>query len=85
MNDVLLSPRELEALGRKNGWSLAALCREAKVAPSNFSRWKGGSNGMTLRIYQRVYAVAVKKFSTAKTGGEVTADDFCPPPGEVAQ
>lgn len=61
MQDSLLSPIELEALARQNGWSLAALCRESKVAPSNFTRWKNGANGMTFRIYERVYRVASQK------------------------
>ncbi|WBO60580.1 MULTISPECIES: helix-turn-helix transcriptional regulator [unclassified Acidocella] len=61
MSMTYLSATELEKLGRNNGWSLAALCREAKVSPSNFARWKKGANGMTLRIYERVYSVASRK------------------------
>lgn len=68
MNSIaLLSPHDLERLGRENGWTLTALCREAKIAQSSFTRWKRGANGMTLRVYQRVYAVASRK--RPSTGG----------------
>lgn len=58
---TLLSPTEIESAARKNGWTLASLCREAKVAPSNFTRWKAGANGMTVKVYERLIAVASQK------------------------
>lgn len=60
-NSTTLSPSEIESVARKNGWSLASLCREAKVAPSNFTRWKAGANGMTVKVYERLIAVASQK------------------------
>jgi hypothetical protein len=58
MSETPLSPDELENIARQNGWSLAALCRAAEIAPSSFSRWKRGDNGITLRTYSKLIELA---------------------------
>lgn len=40
--------REIATRARKNKTSIAKLCREAKIAPSTYQRWKNGSMSPTV-------------------------------------
>lgn len=59
----IISFDALEAMARENGWTISALCYEAKIAKSNFGRWKRGENGITLSVYKTLYGLASKKHS----------------------
>lgn len=50
----LLTPQDLEELAKANGKTMAQVCREAKIAPSTFTRWKAGETEPTLGIYRRL-------------------------------
>lgn len=54
----LLSPQDLEAAANAKGKSMAQVCREARVSPSTFTRWKAGVTQPTLRIYRLLLAAA---------------------------
>lgn len=53
----LHTPADIERLAGKAGKSIAQVCREARVAQSTFSRWKGGKTEPTLDVYRRLVAV----------------------------
>lgn len=50
----LLTPADVEALAVAAGKSMAAVCREARIAQSTFNRWKGGKTEPTLDVYRRI-------------------------------
>lgn len=41
MRDIL-SPRDIEQIAEDAGTSITAICREAGIARSTFTRWKAG-------------------------------------------
>ena len=65
MSDEPISLPELESLARGNGWSVAALCRAAEINPSSFGRWKRGENGMTVKTYIKLIALAKRPANSA--------------------
>lgn len=57
MND-LLTPSDVEQRAAAAGKTMAQVCREASVAASTYSRWKGGKTEPTLDVYRRIVAAA---------------------------
>ncbi len=60
MSDEPTPLPEIERMAKANGWSIAALCRAAEINPSSFGRWKRGENGMTVKTYVKLIALAKK-------------------------
>lgn len=55
------TPAEIEAMAKQAGISVAEVCRRAGVAPSTFTRWKGGSVPST-RTYGSLVRAAENAF-----------------------
>lgn len=54
----LLTPADIERLAAAAGRTMAAVCRDAGVAPSTFTRWKNGTTEPTLDVYRRLVQAA---------------------------
>lgn len=63
MNSPTLSAEQVEAIAKRNGWTIRALCREAEIAQSTFGRWKRGANGLNIFTYDKIVRLAETKAS----------------------
>lgn len=54
----LLTPDDIERMAREAGKTIKAVCEEAGVAQSTFSRWRRGHTEPTLDVYRRISAAA---------------------------
>lgn len=53
---ILLTPDQIEVKAAACGKSMAAVCREAGIAQSTWSRWRRGETEPTLGVYRRLCA-----------------------------
>ena len=66
----LLTPTQIERRARKNGMTIAGMCKAAKIAPSTFNRWKGGDTSIKLSIYQKLLDVTARNAAPQQGDGE---------------
>lgn len=58
MRDTL-SPQDIELIAEQARTSIAAICRDAGVARSTFTRWKAGQTSPSLAVYTRIRDAAL--------------------------
>ena len=61
------TPEDVENAARSVGLSIAALCREAKVDPSTYFRWRTGHRNMGIETVRRMVQV-IEQRSSNRTG-----------------
>lgn len=64
MRDTL-SPHDIEHIADHAGTSIAAICRDAGIARSTFSRWKAGRTSPSLAVYARIRDAALRHAKAA--------------------
>lgn len=79
MRDTL-SPHDIEQIADNAGSSIAAICRDAGVARSTFSRWKAGQTSPSLAVYARIRDAALRHAAVAGSAPEPAAPPAPPIP-----
>jgi transcriptional regulator with XRE-family HTH domain len=72
MRDTL-SPRDIEQIADDAGTTIAAICRDAGIARSTFSRWKAGQTSPSLAVYARIRDAALRHAAAAGCAPERAA------------